>query len=103
MRYKVFSSLFLCSRFVLNVPKEDLQSFERILFLVEYAHWFYEDNSVEKNPSLKSLNLKEFTSLSILCSIFFDRLTVDYFFPNTWWLDHLRFVFDLYLFWALAS
>lgn len=53
----------LCSRFVLNVPKEDLQSFERILFLVEYAHWFYEDNSVEKNPSLKSLTLKEFTSL----------------------------------------
>ncbi|KAG4952313.1 hypothetical protein JHK85_046180 [Glycine max] len=53
----------LCSRFVLNVPKEDLQSFERILFLVENAHWFYEDNSVENNPSLKSLNLKEFTSL----------------------------------------
>ncbi|RYQ87063.1 hypothetical protein Ahy_B09g094550 isoform C [Arachis hypogaea] len=59
----------LCSRFVLNVPKEDLQSFERILFLVEYAHWFYEDNSVENNPSLKSLNLKEFTSLSILTMI----------------------------------
>ncbi|EEF29632.1 conserved hypothetical protein [Ricinus communis] len=55
----------LCSRFVLNVPKEDQQSFERILFLVEYAHWFYEDNSVEKNPSLKSFNLKEFTSLMI--------------------------------------
>ncbi|KAJ8766082.1 hypothetical protein K2173_020598 [Erythroxylum novogranatense] len=53
----------LCSRFVLNVPKEDQQSFERILFLVEYAHWFYEDNSVEKNPSLKSFTLKEFTSL----------------------------------------
>lgn len=53
----------LCSRFVLNVPLEDQQSFERILFLVEYAHWFYEDNSVEKNPSLKSFNLKEFTSL----------------------------------------
>ncbi|KZV41369.1 Decapping 2 isoform 1, partial [Dorcoceras hygrometricum] len=52
-----------CSRFVLNVPKEDQQSFERILFLVEYAHWFYEDNSVENNPSLKSLTLKEFTSL----------------------------------------
>ncbi|KAH6804885.1 decapping 2 [Perilla frutescens var. frutescens] len=56
----------LCSRFVLNVPKEDQQSFERILFLVEYAHWFYEDNSVEKNPSLKSLTLKEFTTLCIL-------------------------------------
>ncbi|KNA04131.1 hypothetical protein SOVF_202500 [Spinacia oleracea] len=53
----------LCSRFVLNVPKEDQQSFERILFLVEYAHWFYEDNTVENNPSLKSFTLKEFTSL----------------------------------------
>lgn len=56
---------------MLNVPKEDLQSFERILFLVEYAHWFYEDNSVENNPSLKSLNLKEFTSLCILTTAFF--------------------------------
>ncbi|OVA10135.1 NUDIX hydrolase domain [Macleaya cordata] len=53
----------LCSRFVLNVPKEDLQSFERILFLVEQAHWFYEDNSVEQDPSLKSISLREFTSL----------------------------------------
>ncbi|KAI4385738.1 hypothetical protein MLD38_003733 [Melastoma candidum] len=61
----------LCSRFVLNVPKEDLQSFERILFLVEYAHWYYEDNSVEKNPSLKSLSLKEFTCLLFnSCEIF---------------------------------
>ncbi|MQM06336.1 hypothetical protein Taro_039158 [Colocasia esculenta] len=58
----------LCSRFVLNVPKEDLESFERILFLVEQAHWFYEDNSVEQNSSLKSLSLREFTSLSILNS-----------------------------------
>ncbi|VAI62617.1 unnamed protein product [Triticum turgidum subsp. durum] len=53
----------LCSRFVLNVPKEDLESFERILFLLEQAHWFYEDNSVEHNPSLKSLSFKDFTSL----------------------------------------
>ncbi|XP_071724643.1 mRNA-decapping enzyme subunit 2 [Rutidosis leptorrhynchoides] len=53
----------LCSRFVLNVPEEDQESFERILFLVENAYWFYEDNSVEKDPSLKSLTLKEFTSL----------------------------------------
>lgn len=53
----------LCSRFVLNCPKEDLQSFERILFLIEQAHWFYEDNAMEQNPSLKSLSLREFTSL----------------------------------------
>lgn len=65
----IFIKLF-GSRFVLNVPKEDLQSFERILFLVEYAHWYYEDNSVEMNPSLKSLTLKEFTSLRILCNAY---------------------------------
>ncbi|KAL1188922.1 mRNA-decapping enzyme subunit 2 [Cardamine amara subsp. amara] len=53
----------LCSRFVLNVPEEDQQSFERILFLVEYAYWYYEDNAVENDPTLKSLSLKEFTSL----------------------------------------
>ncbi|KAF6166218.1 hypothetical protein GIB67_031002 [Kingdonia uniflora] len=53
----------LCSRFVLNGPPEDLKSFERLLFLVEQAHWFYEDNSVENNPSLKSISLREFTSL----------------------------------------
>ena len=53
------------SRFVLNVPEEELQAFERILFSVEQAHWFYEDNTMEQNPSLKSLSLREFTSLSI--------------------------------------
>ncbi|VVA97002.1 unnamed protein product [Arabis nemorensis] len=53
----------LCSRFVLNVPEEDQQSFERILFLVESAYWYYEDNAVENDPTLKSLSLKEFTLL----------------------------------------
>lgn len=58
--------LFVCSRFVLNVPEEDQQSFERILFLVESAYWYYEDNAVENDPTLKSLSLKEFTLLCIL-------------------------------------
>lgn len=53
----------LCSRFVLNAPDEELQSFERILFLIEQAHWFYEDNSREQHPSLKSLTPREFTAL----------------------------------------
>ncbi|CAO2040299.1 unnamed protein product [Urochloa humidicola] len=53
----------LCCRFLLNAPKEELKSFERILFLLEYAHWFYEDNSVEHNPNLKSLSFKDFTFL----------------------------------------
>ncbi|CAK9191467.1 unnamed protein product [Sphagnum troendelagicum] len=53
----------LCSRFVLNAPEEELQSFERILFYVEQAHWFYEDYTMEQNQHLKSLTLREFTSL----------------------------------------
>lgn len=32
----------LAARFVLNCPEEELNSFERILFLVEQAHWYYE-------------------------------------------------------------
>lgn len=53
----------LCSRFLLNVPEEELQAFERILFSVEQAHWFYEDNAMEQNLALKALTLREFTSL----------------------------------------
>ncbi|CAH9069045.1 unnamed protein product, partial [Cuscuta epithymum] len=59
----------LCGRrFVLDFPEEDQQSFERIrmMFLVEQAHWCYEDNYVDNNPSLKSFTLKEFASL--LCN-----------------------------------
>jgi hypothetical protein len=37
------------------VPKEELESFEQIMFLLEQAHWFYEDTSVEHNPNLKFL------------------------------------------------
>jgi hypothetical protein len=58
----------VCSRFVLNAPEEELRSFERILFYVEQAHWFYEDYTMEQNQYLKSLTLREFTSLSILWS-----------------------------------
>ncbi|CAN7016746.1 unnamed protein product [Brassica oleracea var. botrytis] len=53
----------LCIRFVLNAPEEDRQSFERILFLVESAYWYYEDNVVENDPRLKSLPFKGFTCL----------------------------------------
>ncbi|GBG63620.1 hypothetical protein CBR_g38931 [Chara braunii] len=53
----------LCSRFILNAPEEDLQSFERILFLVEQAHWFYEDFTREEKPCLRHLSLREFTAL----------------------------------------
>ncbi|KAK3261596.1 hypothetical protein CYMTET_29497 [Cymbomonas tetramitiformis] len=52
----------LSIRFVVNAPAEDLQTFERMLFLIEQAHWFYEDNIREQLP-LKSLSLREFAVL----------------------------------------
>jgi Dcp2, box A domain len=42
---------------------------------MEQAHWFYEDNSVEQNPSLRSLSFKEFTVLSIVLSLSLNLLT----------------------------
>ncbi|CAI5487695.1 unnamed protein product [Closterium sp. Naga37s-1] len=54
----------LCSRFVFNVPGEDLESFERMLFSIEQAHWFYEDKCRERyTPPLRSFSLRDFTNL----------------------------------------
>ncbi|RHZ47641.1 hypothetical protein Glove_575g20 [Diversispora epigaea] len=40
----------LSSRFIINVPEEELASVERICFQIEQAHWFYEDFVREQNP-----------------------------------------------------
>ena len=81
----------LCSRFILNCPAEELQSFERLLFLVEQArrrrshadvtgrvsprwlrltrserqaHWFYEDFCrTAQGRALRSFSLREFAEL----------------------------------------
>eukprot|EP00238_Polyblepharides_amylifera_P007898 CAMPEP_0196576094 /NCGR_PEP_ID=MMETSP1081-20130531/5443_1 /TAXON_ID=36882 /ORGANISM="Pyramimonas amylifera, Strain CCMP720" /LENGTH=276 /DNA_ID=CAMNT_0041894605 /DNA_START=142 /DNA_END=969 /DNA_ORIENTATION=+ len=53
----------LSIRFVINAPQEELQSFDRILFLVEQAHWFYEDNVRDEQKNYKSLSLREFTEM----------------------------------------
>ncbi|KAJ4902514.1 mRNA-decapping enzyme subunit 2 [Raphanus sativus] len=58
---KVLDDLY--SRFVLNGPEEEKQSLNRLMFLVENAHWYYEDNVVENDQTLKSLSLREFTCL----------------------------------------
>jgi mRNA-decapping enzyme subunit 2 len=54
----------LAARFVLNCPAEELNSFERILFLVEQAHWYYEDFVREENKNLRSMKLREFAELT---------------------------------------
>jgi mRNA-decapping enzyme subunit 2 len=33
----------ICSRFLLNCPEEEYDSFERLFFQIEEAHWFYSD------------------------------------------------------------
>ncbi|TFY78991.1 hypothetical protein EWM64_g5020, partial [Hericium alpestre] len=53
----------LTSRFILNLPDEELASLERICFQVEQAHWFYEDFIREVNPKFPSLPLKRFSEM----------------------------------------
>lgn len=53
----------LCVRFVLTAPSEQLTSFERMMFLVELAHWHYEDFVKYQDPRLRGYSLPEFTSL----------------------------------------
>lgn len=53
----------LSSRFLLNLPEEELSSLERICFQVEQAHWFYEDFIREQNPKFPSLPLKKFSAM----------------------------------------
>lgn len=53
----------LSSRFILNLPPDELESLERISFQVEQAHWYYEDFIREQNPTLPSLHLKKFSHM----------------------------------------
>ncbi|KAF8324150.1 DCP2-domain-containing protein [Cantharellus anzutake] len=53
----------LSSRFILNLPEEELVSVERICFQVEQAHWYYEDYIRDEEPSLPSLPLKTFSGM----------------------------------------
>jgi hypothetical protein len=55
---QVFDDLSL--RFIINIPDEELASFERLCFQVEAAHWFYDDFYREAIPNLPSLSFKDF-------------------------------------------
>ncbi|PSK42974.1 hypothetical protein B9Z65_6928 [Elsinoe australis] len=55
----------LCVRFIINLPQEELESVARICFQIEEAQWFYEDFIRPIDPTLPSMNLKQF-SLKIL-------------------------------------
>lgn len=57
----------LTSRFILNLPDEELKSFERIFFQLEQAQWFYADFYSDRHKHLPHLSLKSF------CQEFFTR------------------------------
>lgn len=50
----------LCVRFIINLPREDLSTVERICFQVEEAQWFYEDFIRPLDPTLPSMSLRSF-------------------------------------------
>jgi hypothetical protein len=51
------------SRFIINIPEEELASIERVIFQIEQAHWFYEDFVRGTNLKLPSTSLKNFSLL----------------------------------------
>ncbi len=50
----------LIIRFIMNCPDEVFESFNRLFFQIEEAHWFYEDFYREHNSELPSLSFKQF-------------------------------------------
>lgn len=50
----------LSTRFLMNIPNEDLSSAERICFQIEEAQWFYEDFIRPLDPALPSMSLRNF-------------------------------------------
>lgn len=58
---RVYSSFVdLTSRFFLNLPASELETFERIFYQLEQAHWYYEDVMREEDPALETYTLREF-------------------------------------------
>ncbi|EIM83511.1 DCP2-domain-containing protein [Stereum hirsutum FP-91666 SS1] len=64
-KYTTFEEVLedLSSRFILNLPDDELESLERVCFQVEQAHWYYEDFIRDVNPKLPSLPLKRFSEM----------------------------------------
>jgi hypothetical protein len=51
------------SRFIVNLPDEELQSIERICFQIEQAHWYYEDFVRPQASHLPSFSLRKFSEI----------------------------------------
>jgi mRNA-decapping enzyme subunit 2 len=53
----------LIIRFIICCPEEEHESFDRLFFQIEEAHWFYMDEYRQKNPKLPSLSFKQFAKI----------------------------------------
>lgn len=53
----------LIIRFILCCPEEEHESFDRLFFQIEEAHWFYLDFYREKYPNLPALGFKQFAEV----------------------------------------
>ena len=51
------------SRFIVNLPAEELESVERICFQIEQAHWYYEDFVRPQAAHLPSYSLRKFSEV----------------------------------------
>ena len=53
--------LELAVRFILNAPPEEIEDTNRLFFLVEQAHWYYEDFTREREPGLPTRTFEAFS------------------------------------------
>jgi len=63
----------LAARFLINLPKEEYESFDRLMWAVQEAHWHYEDFLREPHH-LPSLNFRTFSEQSQHTIHFFPEL-----------------------------
>jgi len=53
----------LCSRFLINLPDEELESFDRLFFQLQEASWFYTDFYSDKMAHLPKLKFGNFAKM----------------------------------------
>ena len=92
----------LSARFIMNVPREEIGSFESLMFLIEQAAWFYEDFYREKDKTLRNLGLREFAQLLFnacpeLYQLYGDQSSLDAQYRYVLFTAHLLFSCPVHL------
>lgn len=88
-------SFHFCSRFIINIPKNERTGLNRVSFQIELAHWFYLDYYCVQNPALKPYKLKEFFIYIFQVFIkksYFASFNITGVYLNTKFLQHIPFL-----------